>query len=155
MCFSPWVFFNANVCACLWTVYKCLQNSLHSLIVFLVAVHSVQLLLFVREAHEPHSSFCGTAASSWIRDGITDTGIRQPAGIAAVVLIQLPGSKHLANLSNLSTILLTSPHGFIIGQLRGVVKIVEFTWRDKTYNSITASIFNQNINISLSEWSRR
>eukprot|EP00064_Thunnus_orientalis_P012858 superscaffoldBa00002019_g12894 len=91
-----------------------------SSVVALEAVNSVQLVLFVGEAAEPHSSFCGTAAPARAGDGITDAAVGQPTGVAAVVTQQLPGGVHLANLGDLSAVFLTRSDRLVVGQLRRV-----------------------------------
>lgn len=96
-------------------------------VVALETIHSIQLMLLVREATEPNSSFSGTAAPARVGDGVTDTAILQPACITAVIAQQLPGSIHLANLGNLSTIFLACPDCLIIGQLKGLDQVVETT----------------------------
>lgn len=94
--------------------WMCLQGVCSS-VVALEAVHSVQLVLFIWEAVKPHGSFCGTAASTGTGDGIADASVGQPASVAAVIAQQLPCSKHLADLGDLSTIFLTSPDGLVVG----------------------------------------
>lgn len=82
-------------------------------------------MLFVWETHKAHGSLSRTAAPSWPRDGVADTAIRQPARITAVVSQKFPGSEDLAHFGNLSTIVETSLHRFIIGQLGGVDQVVK------------------------------
>lgn len=84
-------------------------------VVALEAVHSVQLVLFVGEAVEPHGGLCGTTAPAGLGDGITDAAVGQPAGVAAVVAQQLPGSVHLSDLGDLSAVFLTSLDRLIVG----------------------------------------
>lgn len=84
-------------------------------VVALEAVHSVQLVLFVGEAVEPHGGLCGTTAPAGLGDGITDAAVGQPAGVAAVVTQQLPGSVHLSDLGDLSAVFLTSLDRLIVG----------------------------------------
>lgn len=97
-------------------------------VVALEAVHSVQLVLFVRVAAEPHCSLRGAAAPAGAGDRITDAAVSQPPGVAAVVAQQLPGGVHLADLGDLGTVLLTRPDCLVIGQLGGVDQVVEPTW---------------------------
>ncbi len=97
------------MCVCRLSVCVC------SSVVALEAVHSVELVLFVGEADKPHGSLCGTAAPAGVGDGITDASVSQPAGVTAVVTQQLPGGVHLADLGNLSTILLTRTDRLVIG----------------------------------------
>lgn len=97
----------------------------------LEAVNSVQLVLFVGEAAEPHGGFCWTAAPARVGDGVTDAAVSQPASIAAVIAQQLPGGVHLAHFGDLSTVLLTSPDCFIVGQLKGLDQVVEPTWEGR------------------------
>lgn len=82
-------------------------------------------MLFIWETHEAHRSLSGTAAPSWPRDRVADTAIRQPARITAVISQKFPSSEYLANFCNLSTIIETSLHRFIIGQLSGVNQVVK------------------------------
>lgn len=115
--------------ACLCTVCSCLQKAPGRSVVALEAVDSIQLVLLVGEAAEPHRSFGGTAAPPGAGNGITYTPVCQPACIAAVVAQQLPGGKHLADLGDLSAIFLTSSHCFVVGQLGRMDQVVETTWR--------------------------
>lgn len=94
---------------------------------FFVTVHSIQLVLFVRETTEPNSGFCRTAAPTGLRDGVTNTAVRQPARITAVVGKQLPGGIHLANFGNLCPIFLTCTDCLIVGQLGWLNQVVEPT----------------------------
>lgn len=120
LCSLLYVLMHVSVCNCLLDV--CCGS-----VVALETIHSIQLMLLVREATEPNSSFSGTAAPAWVGDGVTDTAILQPACITAVIAQQLPGSIHLANLGNLSTIFLACPDCLIIGQLKGLDQVVETT----------------------------
>lgn len=81
----------------------------------LKAVHPVKLVLFVREAAEPHGGLCRAAALARLGDGIPDAAVGQPASVAAVVSQQLPGSVHLAHLGDLSAVLLAGPDRLIVG----------------------------------------
>lgn len=89
------------------------------------AVDTVELMLFIWEAHEAHRGLGGTAAPSWPGDRVADTAVLQPARIAAVVAQQLPGSEYLAHFGNPSTVVETSLHRFIVGQLGGVDQVVK------------------------------
>lgn len=80
----------------------------------LEAVHAVQLVLFVGEAVEPHGRLRGTAAPAGFGDGVADAAVGQPAGVAAVVAQQLPGGVHLADLGDLSAVLLAGVDGLIV-----------------------------------------
>lgn len=91
------------------------------------AVDTVQLMLFIWKAHEAHRGLGRTAAPSWPRDRVADTAILQPARIAAVISQKLPGSEYLAHFRNPSTIVETSLHRFIVGQLGGVDQVVKAT----------------------------
>lgn len=105
---------HSNVCVyCMCLQVLCARVC--SSVVALEAVHSVQLVLFVGEAVEPHGGFCGTTASTGTGDGIADAAISQPAGVAAIIAQQLPSGKHLADLGNLSTVFLTSPDCLVVG----------------------------------------
>lgn len=84
-------------------------------VVALEAVHSVQLVLFVGEAAEPHGGLGGTAAPAGAGDGVADAAVSQPAGVAAVVAQQLPGGVHLADFGDLSAVFLTRRDRFIVG----------------------------------------
>ena len=95
---------------CLQVVCVCVCSS----VVALEAVHSVQLVLFVGEAVEPHSGLRGAAAPAGVGDGIADAAVGQPAGVAAVVAQQLPGGVHLADLGDLSTVFLTRPDRLVV-----------------------------------------
>lgn len=70
----------------------------------LVAVDAVRLLIFVWESKIAHCSFCGAAVLAGPGDGVADTSVSQPASIAAIVALQLPGSIYVAHLGNLCTI---------------------------------------------------
>lgn len=58
-------------------------------------------------------------------DGVAHAAVGQPACVAAVVALQLPGCEHLSHLGNLSAILPARLHGFIVRQLLWVYQVVE------------------------------
>lgn len=89
------------------------------------AVDTVELMLFVWEAHEAHRGLGRTAAPSRPGDGVADAAVLQPARVAAVISQELPGSEYLAHFRNPSTVVETSLHRFIIGQLGGVDQVVK------------------------------
>lgn len=82
-------------------------------------------MLFVWEAREAHGSLGRTAAPSRPGDGVADAAIGQPARIAAVVSQKFPGGEYLAHFRDLSTIIETSLHRFVVGQLGGVNQVVK------------------------------
>lgn len=82
-------------------------------------------MLFVWEAHEAHGRLGGAAAPSGPGDGVAHAAVGQPARVAAVVPQQLPGSEELAHFGDLSTIMATSLHGFVVGQLGRVDQVVK------------------------------
>lgn len=84
----------------LWLLYSHLPLSLLSL----EAVDAVRLLHFIWESNKAHCSFCGAAVLARPGDGVADTSIGQPAGIAAVVALELPGGVHVAHLGDLRTV---------------------------------------------------
>lgn len=88
-------------------------------------------MLFIWETHKAHCSLSRTAAPSWPRNRVADTAIRQPAGIAAVIAQKLPGSKDLAHFRNLSTVIETSLHRLVIGELGGVDQVVKSACGEK------------------------
>ena len=96
-------------------------------------------MLFVWETHEAHCSLARTAAPSWPRDGVADTAVCQPACIATVISQKFPGSEYLAHFSNLSTIIETSLHCFLVGQLGGVDQVVKSACREKERGSVGLS----------------
>lgn len=111
-------------------VYECVSMLLCcQSVVALKAVHPVQLVLFVREASEPHGGLRGAAALAGLGDGIPHASVGQPAGVAAVVPQQLPGGVHLPHLGDLSAVLLAGPDCFIVGQLEGLDQVVESPWK--------------------------
>lgn len=79
------------------------------------AVHSVQLVLLVREAVEPHSRLRGAASAAGLGDRVAHTAVGQPAGVTAVVAQQFPSGVHLSHLGDLSTVLLACPDRLIVG----------------------------------------
>lgn len=97
-------------------------------------------MLFVWETHKAHCSLCWTAAPSWPRDGVADAAVRQPARIAAVISQKFPGSEYLAHFCNLSTIIETSLHRLIVGQLGGVDQVVKPACRGKERWSVGLSV---------------
>ena len=97
-------------------------------------------MLFIWETHEAHRSLSRTAAPSWPRDGVADTAVRQPACIATVISQKFPGSEYLAHFSNLSTIIETSLHRFVVGQLGGVDQVVESACGEKERGSVGLSV---------------
>lgn len=96
-------------------MHVCAVTCVCGSVVAFEAVDSVQLVLFVGEAMEPHGGFCGAAAPTGAGDGIADTAVCQPAGVAAVVAQQFPSCKHLADLGDLSAILLAGPDPLVVG----------------------------------------
>lgn len=96
---------------CVCTVSVCACGS----VLAFEAVHSVELVLFVRKAIEPHGSLCGTAAPTGAGDGISNAAVGQPAGVAAVIAQQLPGSKHLPHFGDMCAVFLTGPDRLIVG----------------------------------------
>lgn len=88
-------------------------------------------MLFIREPDKTHCSLGRTTAPSWPRNRVADTAIRQPAGITTVIAQKLPGSKYLAHFGNLSTIIETSLHRLIVGELGGVDQVVKSTCGEK------------------------
>ena len=88
-------------------------------------------MLLIWETHKAHCSLSRTAAPSWPRNRVADTTIGQPAGIAAVIAQKLPGSKYLAHFRNLSTVIETSLHRFVIGELGRVDQVVKSACGEK------------------------
>lgn len=82
-------------------------------------------MLFIWEPHEAHGSLRGTAAPPRPGDGVADAAIRQPARIAAVVSQKFPGCEDLAHFCDLSTVVETGLHRFVVGQLGGVDQVVK------------------------------
>lgn len=78
-----------------------------------------------------HRSLRQDCSACQPRDGVADTAVRQPACIATVISQKFPGSEYLAHFSNLSTIIETSLHRFVIGQLGGVDQVVKSACREK------------------------
>lgn len=81
----------------------------------LKAIDSVKLVFFVWEAAEPHGSLSGAAALARLGDGVPHAAVGQPAGVAAVISQQFPGSVHLAHLGNLSAVFLAGPDCLVVG----------------------------------------
>lgn len=71
----------------------------------LVAVHAVRLLCFVWESNEAHRGFCGAAVLARPGDRVADASVSQPAGVAAVVTLELPGGKDVAHFGDLSAVI--------------------------------------------------
>lgn len=111
------VFCMMCVCECvLMRVAGCLSSLfLRSSVLAFEAVHSVQLVLLVREAVEPHSRLRGAASSAGLGNRVTDTAVSQPAGVTAVVAQQLPSGVHLSHLGDLSTVLLARSDCLVVG----------------------------------------
>lgn len=105
--------------SCVCSVWVCVHADVdlqvcHS-VAALKAVHPVKLVLFVREAAEPHGGLRRAAALAGVGDGVADAAVGKPSGITAVVPQQFPGSVHLAHLGDLSTIFLAGPDCLIVG----------------------------------------
>jgi len=97
---------------CLWLPYCFQPPSLVSL----VAVDPVELLRLLWESNKAHRSFCGTAILAGPGDGIANTAVGQPSGIAAIIAFELPRRVHVAHLGDLRTIIYACLHSLIIGQ---------------------------------------
>ncbi len=90
-----------------------------------VAVDSVQLLLFVREANKANCSLRGTAVLPGPGDRVTNATVGQPTSITTIVSMQLPGSVYMAHLCNLSSISLTRVNSLIKVQPIGLDQVVK------------------------------
>lgn len=89
-------------------------------------------MLFIREAHEAHGRLGGAASPPGPGDGVAHAAISQPARVAAVVAQELPGCKDLAHFGDLSTVVETGLHRFVIGELGGVDQVVKPACRWET-----------------------
>lgn len=69
-----------------------------------VAVDAIRLLHLVWESNKAHCCFCGTAVLAGPGDRVADTSVSQPAGIAAIVALELPGGVDVTHLGYLCTI---------------------------------------------------
>lgn len=74
-----------------------------SLLIF-VAVDAVRLLHLVWESNKAHCSFCGATVLAGPGDGVADTTVSQPASVAAIEALELPGGVHVAHPGNLCPI---------------------------------------------------
>lgn len=70
----------------------------------LVAVDPVRLLVLIWECDEAHCSFSGAAVLARSGDGVADATVSQPASVAAIKAVELPGSVYMAHLGNLCII---------------------------------------------------
>lgn len=89
------------VVAALWWLWLLLSTPS---LLGLEAVDAVRLLHLVWESNEAHCSFCGAAVLAGPGDGVADASVSQPASIAAIVALDLPGSIHVAHLGDLCII---------------------------------------------------
>lgn len=73
-------------------------------LLILVAVDAGRLLHLVWESNKAHCGFVGAAVLAGPGDGVADASVSQPAGIAAIVALELPGGVHVAHFRDLCTI---------------------------------------------------
>lgn len=95
--------------------------------VLFVAVDAIRLLHQVWESDKAHCSFCRAAVLAGPGDGVADTCVSQPAGIAAIVALKLPGGVHVAHLGDLCTIVYACLHSLIKGQAVGLDQPIEMS----------------------------
>lgn len=104
-----------------------LSPGIPSSLLALEAVDTKELLLLVRESHKAHGRLCWAAVAAGIGDGVADAAVSQPARVAAVITVQLPGSVHLGHIGNLSPIILARLNSLCERQLVGLHQPVETT----------------------------
>lgn len=93
----------------------------------LEAVDAVRLLHFVGESDKAHRSFGWATVLAGPGDGVADTSIGQPAGIATIVALKLPGGVDLPHLGDLCTVVQASLHSLVKGQPVGLDQPVEMS----------------------------
>lgn len=120
------VYFTGCGFCCSLVVMAYLDLSNPSLI-RLVAIHAIRLHCLVGKPNKAHCFFCGAAVLPRPGDGVPDTSISQPAGITAIIAFKLPGSKHVAHLGNLCTVISACLHSLIEGQPFRLDQPIEMT----------------------------
>lgn len=73
-------------------------------LLLLETVDTIRLLSLVWESKKANCSFFGAAVLAGLGNGVADTCVSQPSGIAAIVAIKLPGGVYVAHLGDLCTI---------------------------------------------------
>lgn len=98
-----------------------------------VAVHTVQLLFLVGESDHAYRGLRRAAVLPGVGDGVAHATVSQPAGIAAVVSLQLPCGIHVAHFGDLGTVVPAGLHSFIERQLVRLDQPVEtpLCWKEK------------------------
>ena len=99
-----------------------------SVLLWLEAIHAIELLLLVGEAYEAHGGLCFAAVLAGSGDGVPDAAVGQPTGVAAVVAVEFPRSIHVAHLGDLCIVVQACLHSLVIGQPLGLLQPIEGTW---------------------------
>lgn len=84
------------------------------------AVNTIRLLHFVGELDKAHRSLCGATVLAGPGDRVADASVSQPAGVAAVVVLQLPRGKDVAHLGNLCAVIQARLHSLRKSQPLGL-----------------------------------
>lgn len=92
------------------------------------AIDTVLLLLSVGEANQANCSLSGAAVLPGPGDRVTNATVGQPSSVTTVVSQQLPGSKYMAHLCDLSSISHACVDSLIIVQLLGLDQVVKAAW---------------------------
>ena len=98
------------------------------MLLWLEAVHAVELLLLVREAQEAHGGLPCAAVLAGSGDGVADAAVGQPASVTPVVAVELPCGVHVANRGDLCVVVQASLHSLIKGQPLGLLQPIEGPW---------------------------
>ena len=97
-------------------------------VLWLEAVHAVELLLLVGEAQEAHGGLPFAAVLAGSGDGVAHAAVGQPAGVAAVVAVEFPCGKHVAHLGDFCIVVQARLHSLVIGQPLGLLQPIEGPW---------------------------
>lgn len=110
-------------------------------LLILVAVDAVRLLHLVWESDKAHRSLGGAAVLAGPGDGVTDTSVSQPAGVAAIEALELPGGVHVADRGDLRPVIDARLHSLVKGQSVGLHQPIEASCREsKTHGREKDSI---------------
>lgn len=93
-----------------------------------VAVNTVQAALWVREAKASDPRLRGPTVGMRVNHRVADAAICQPASVAAVQAMELPGGKELSHLGNCGVIFLAGLPCLCQCQLLRVLQVVHPPW---------------------------